>query len=80
MHIALVDARRYGKQQRFYILKTGASENGVLPDGMFLGVDSEGGEAILGEPSPMKWIEVKREDFISESVVAFLGGRKLCLQ
>ena len=68
MNIAVIDARRHGKQQKFYILKTGASSDGVLPTGMFLGVDSEGREAILGNPSDAKWREIKREDFVSESI------------
>lgn len=42
MDIAIVDCRRYGKQRRYYVLK------------------SEG------------WKEVKRGDFVSESIAVFL--------
>lgn len=76
MDIAVIDSRRYGKQMRHYILKTEIAPCHGLPLGMYLGLDSNGREAILGNPSPEKFREVRREDFVSESMSAYLekGG------
>lgn len=60
MAVAVIDARRYGKQKRYYILKSGVSDNNLLPVGMVYNKE-EGG--ITGDPSPEYYREVKREDF-----------------
>lgn len=65
MDIEIIDCRR--KQKRYYVLKSGFKSCGSLPDGMYLGFDDRGREAILGDPSDIKWKEVKQEDFVSKS-------------
>ena len=55
MHVEVIDRRR-GKARQFF-LKAGTNDNKFLPEGMYLGLDSEGKEAILGEPSPIMYEE-----------------------
>ncbi len=55
---AIVIDRR-GKKKRTYILRPGYAAKTLLPEGMYLGQDFNGNEAILGEPSPEIWREQK---------------------
>lgn len=59
MSRAIIDCRRHGKQRRFYVTREHTSDGNVPPTGMYLGVDGEGREAILGEPSSSLYKEVK---------------------
>ena len=56
MPVIIEDRRK--KKHRTYILKEGFVAKTILPDGMYVGLDPSGNEAILGEPSPEIWREI----------------------
>ena len=61
MNVAIVDYRR--KPRRYYVLKPDAINSDLLPAGMRF---DRRRDEIIGNPSPVNWKEVKREDFVGE--------------
>jgi len=58
MIVAILDKRR---RIRRYLLRLNCSDSGVLPKGMEYNLKSD---LIVGDPDPMIFREVEREEFI----------------